>query len=96
MTPLTKLKEESFHWSEEDQAFQALKGVLSTAPILQLPDFVAGFIVECDATGMGFGTVLHQGAGPLAFFSKPIATRHAKLIAYEQELIGLVYVVRHW
>jgi hypothetical protein len=40
--------------------------------------------------------VLHQGAGPVAFFSKPIAPRHAKLATYERELIGLVHTVRHW
>jgi hypothetical protein len=40
--------------------------------------------------------VLHQGEGPLAFFSKLIAPRHAKLAAYEWELIGLVQAMRHW
>jgi hypothetical protein len=39
--------------------------------------------VKCDASRMGFGEVLHQGASPIAFFSKPIAPRHAKLVAYE-------------
>lgn len=52
--------------------------------------------MECDALGSGFGAVLHQGTGPIAYFSRPIAPRHAPLAAYERELIGLVQAVRHW
>jgi len=40
--------------------------------------------------------VLHQGLGPIAFFSRSVAPQHAKLAAYERELIGLVQAVRHW
>lgn len=96
--PLTALlKKESFLWSEEaDHAFFALKTALTTVPVLQLPDFTKAFTVECDASGFGFGTVLHQGAGPIAYFSRAIAPRHASLAAYERELIGLVEAVRHW
>lgn len=89
---LTKLlKKEGFQWSPEaDKAFEALKRALSTAPVLQLPNFANSFIVDCDASGSGFGAVLHQDEGPIAFFSRPFAARHVKLAAYERELIGLV------
>lgn len=40
--------------------------------------------------------MLRQGVGHVTFFSKPIAARHAKLAAYERELIGLVHAVQHW
>jgi hypothetical protein len=38
-----------------------------TAPILQLPDFAKRFVIDCDASGTGFGTVLHQGDGAIAY-----------------------------
>jgi hypothetical protein len=96
--PLTKLlKRESFSWTPSaTSAFEALKTALTTTSVLQLPDFSKPFIVDCDASGAGFGAVLHQDAGPLAFFSRVVAPHHAKLVAYERELIGLVKAVRHW
>lgn len=96
--PLTKLlTKEGFCWSPEAEfAFSALKVVLCTPSFLALPDFTTSFIVECDASGSGFGAVLHQGSQPIAFFSRAIQPHHAKLAAYERELIGLVKAVRHW
>uniref|UniRef100_A0A0A9AWZ6 Reverse transcriptase/retrotransposon-derived protein RNase H-like domain-containing protein n=1 Tax=Arundo donax TaxID=35708 RepID=A0A0A9AWZ6_ARUDO len=73
-----------------EEAFAALKTALTTAPVLTMSNFTLPFTVECDASGSGFGAVLHQGAGPIAFFSRPIASRHQALAAYERELIGLV------
>jgi hypothetical protein len=95
---LTKLlKSGGFTWTDEAiAAFDALKQALSSAPVLQLPAFDQPFLVDCDASGSGFGAVLHQGDDALAFFSHPFATRHLKLAAYERELIGLVQAVRHW
>jgi len=66
------------------------------APLLQLPDFSQKFVVDCDASGSRFGAVLHQGDSALAFFRRPVAPQHAKLPAYERELIGLVKADRHW
>jgi hypothetical protein len=96
--PLTQLlKKAAFAWSPEVAAsFAALKQALTAGPVLQLPDFDKPFIVNCDASGSGFGAVLHQDAGPIAFYSRPLALQHAKLATYERELIGLVKAVRHW
>ncbi|WVZ63784.1 hypothetical protein U9M48_013389 [Paspalum notatum var. saurae] len=47
-------------------AYHDLKNALTTSPVLQLPAFNKIFMVGCDASGTGFGAVLHHGAGPLA------------------------------
>jgi hypothetical protein len=96
--PLTQLlKREAFVWSPAaNDAFLARKYALTSGPTLQLPDFDKPFIVNCDASGSGFGAVLHQDGGPIAYYSRPVAPQHAKLAAYERELIGLVKAVRHW
>jgi hypothetical protein len=96
--PLTRLlRRGAFAWdAEANEAFQALQRALTTGHVLQMPDFDSPFVVDCDASGIGFGAVLHRGEGPLAFFSCPFAARHHKLTAYERELIRLVQAVHHW
>jgi hypothetical protein len=95
--PLTSLlKKEGFSWNDDAMAaFQALKAVVTSAPMLALPNFSKGFIVKCDASTHGFGAVLLQDHHLIAYFSRPVALLHRSLAAYERELIGLVHAVRH-
>jgi hypothetical protein len=54
--PLTQLlKKEALCWTPTaTTAFDALKTTLTSAPVLQLPDFTKTFTVDCDASGSGF------------------------------------------
>jgi hypothetical protein len=42
-----------------EDTFRALQRTLTTALVLQLPDFEQSFIVECDMSGVRFNLVLH-------------------------------------
>jgi hypothetical protein len=88
------LKRNTFCWTSTTTIeFEALKETLTIAPVLQLPDFDKAFIVDCNASGSGISTILHQGEGPLTFFNRAMQLHHAKLATYERELIGLVKAV---
>ncbi|XP_066320154.1 uncharacterized protein [Miscanthus floridulus] len=96
--PLTALlKKDGFSWTDTAaSAFADLKAAVTSAPVLVMPDFDKGFVVECDASTHGFAAVLIQESHPIAYFSRPVAPRHRSLAAYERELIGLVHAVHHW
>jgi hypothetical protein len=44
----------------QDHAFDELKHLLTSAPLIALPDFNKKFEIECDASGIGIGGVLMQ------------------------------------
>jgi hypothetical protein len=66
------LKKNNFTWTiAGDKAFTNLQQVMIQALVLALPNFSKEFVVECDATGVGIGAVLHQGR-PIAFLSQAL------------------------
>jgi hypothetical protein len=61
--PITELLKNGtkYVWSKEcDEAFQTLKKLLTTSPLLPQPDIAKPFDVYCDASSTGLGCVLMQ------------------------------------
>ena len=59
--PLTKLTQKNvkFVWSDAcEKSFHELKKLLTSAPVLALPNETDGFVVYCDASRIGLGCVL--------------------------------------
>ena len=60
-TTVKQTEQRIFKWTTKHQdAFDALKEALSTAPVLGYPDFSREFILETDASLNGLGTILSQ------------------------------------
>jgi hypothetical protein len=71
LTDLTR--KGAFKWSHEAHVtFDKMKKVMSTCPVLSLPDFSQPFILECDASGEGIGAVLMQNRHPIAYESRKL------------------------
>ncbi|KAK2367199.1 hypothetical protein QL285_080510 [Trifolium repens] len=99
--PLTDLlKKEAYQWNDQaEMAFQQLKNVVTTAPVLALPDFQKPFILETDASGTGIGAVLHQDGHPISYFSKKLVPRNQKKSAYFREMLAIAEAIakfRHY
>ncbi|MCH79343.1 hypothetical protein A2U01_0000091, partial [Trifolium medium] len=96
--PLTELtKKDNFSWgSEASLAFEQLKQVMTTSPVLILPNFSLPFEIECDAAGRGLGAVLMQNKQPIAYFSKALSEGNLTKSVYEKELMALVLSIQHW
>ena len=60
-TTVTQTEPRIFEWmTKHQEAFDALKEALSTAPVLGYPDFSREFILEIDASLNGLGAILSQ------------------------------------
>jgi hypothetical protein len=96
--PLTELtKKDNFLWGPEaKEAFNKLKLIMTTPPVLMLPNFSLPFEIECDAAGRGIGAVLMQKKQPIAYFSKALSDGNLAKSVYEKELMALVLCIQHW
>ncbi|KAL0325112.1 UNVERIFIED_CONTAM: Retrovirus-related Pol polyprotein from transposon [Sesamum radiatum] len=96
--PLTLLlKKNACEWNHEaEEAFNQLKEVMTTAPVLAMPDFSKPFIVETDASGKGIGVVLMQEDRSITYQSKALAAKNLGLSTYEKEFLALILAVTKW
>ncbi|CAG7870317.1 unnamed protein product, partial [Brassica rapa] len=97
--PLTEVikKDVGFKWEKaQEEAFQNLKGKLTNAPLLVLPDFTKTFEIECDASGVGIGAVLMQEKRPIAYFSEKLSGAMLNYPTYDKELYALIRALQTW
>ncbi|KAK1666361.1 hypothetical protein QYE76_054520 [Lolium multiflorum] len=86
-----------FEWgATQDHAFDELKRLLTSAPLLALPDFNKQFEIECDANGIGIGGVLMQEGRPIPYFSEKLSGAKLNYPIYDKELYALIRVLEVW
>ena len=100
LTELTRKKHPNkIQWTTDCQtAFDVLKQMLSSNPIVILPDFNLPFTVRCDASSTGLGAVLMQPVGsgvlhPVVYASRKLLDREQRYSTIERECLALVWAV---
>jgi hypothetical protein len=93
--PLTDLtRRGAFKWSPEAQlTFDKMKKVMSTCPVLALPDFAQPFIVECDASGEGIGAVLMQNRHPIVYEIRKLRGLELLYTIYEKYMLAFMHAL---
>ena len=96
---MTKLlqKEAKFNWTSDcEAAFQQLKALLTTAPILTQPDVAKPFDVYCDASGTDLGCVLMQEGRVVAYASQQWRKHEEHYATHDLELAAVVHALKIW
>jgi hypothetical protein len=97
--PLTNMHKKNvpYVWtSVTGAAFQHLKSALLQAPVLAIQDFTKKFILEIDASDLGFGVVLMQEGHLMAYLSKVVSTKNQSLSTYEKECMTIIMAIEKW
>lgn len=98
--PLTRLTRKNSNWKwddEQEKAFQALKTLLTTAPILRQADENQPYILKTDASNYALGAVLMQGEGqderPVEFASRLLNSAERNYSTTEREALAVVWAI---
>ncbi|KAL3288252.1 hypothetical protein HHI36_002701 [Cryptolaemus montrouzieri] len=101
--PLTKLlrKDTTFNWTSLQQnAFETLRNILITEPLLQYPKFEEEFNLSTDASNYAIGAVLSQGKmgqdKPIAYASRTLNRAESNYSTVEKELLAIIWSVKHF
>ena len=99
--PLNKLlrKDQKFDWTTAcEEAFKALKGALTSAPILAFPDFKEPFHLFTDASNEGIGATLGQIQNgkevAIAYAGRDLNAAERNYSTTERETLGLIFGIR--
>ncbi|GJY42240.1 putative reverse transcriptase domain-containing protein [Tanacetum coccineum] len=91
------LKDKKYEWGkEEEEAFQTLKQKLCNAPILALPKGTDDFVVYCNASLKGYGSVLLQREKVIAYASRQLKVHDENYTTHDFELGAVVFALRLW
>ncbi|KAE9166627.1 hypothetical protein PF005_g29124 [Phytophthora fragariae] len=99
--PLTNLLKKDAVWSwtsEAQQAFEAIKSSLQSAPILALPDEERPFSVVCDASDFAIGCALLQVDAEgrervVSFQSRQLKAAEKNYPVHDKELLAMKYAL---
>ena len=102
-SPISQLtrKDKQFEWTEECKAaFQNLKDILCTSPVLAYPKEGSPYVLDTDASDVGIGAVLSQEQDGeervIAYASKKLDRQQQRYCVTRRELLAVVTFVHQF
>ena len=81
-----------WHWTNKHPiAFEKIKEILATDPILKYYDVTKPVVLQTDASSKGLGAVLLQDGCPIAYASRTLTTTQERYAQIEKELLAVVF-----
>ena len=97
--PLYQLTKKATTFKLGDEAvlaFQAIKELLISPPLLAFPNPDLPYELISDASLAGCGAVLTQEGRPIAYFSSKFSSAERNYTTGEQELLGIIKALKEW
>src|SRR6266436_1266862 len=102
--PLHTLTWKSKDWlwgAAEQQAFNALKNTVTSAPTLTFPSRSSLFCLECDASNFATGAILSQQQEdglfhPIGFMSKSFSDMEWNYQIHDKEMLAIMCALEEW
>jgi hypothetical protein len=97
-----------FHWEEPQvKAFETMKTLMCSKPILRQPDYTKQFYLATDASAYGVGAVLLQEGEinprtnkptqhPITYYSATFTPTERNYDIYERELLAVLKALQQW
>ena len=96
LAPLRQLTQKSvgWYWSEACQrAFDRVKCLLTSAPVLRFYDPRREATVQCDASMSGLGACLLQDGNPVMYCSRALTSAETAYSQIEKELLAITFAL---
>jgi hypothetical protein len=97
MAPLNRLLKKQIPWCWDEQcegAWKHMNEVLTSAPVLKIPEPDKPYRLVCDASRVGVGAVLCQAGRPCAYFSRQMSDAERRYHITEQELLAVISALK--
>lgn len=101
--PLNELRKKrvKFVWTKQcEESFQKLKDIITSPPVLQIPDCSRPFTLMCDSSAVACGSCLLQEVDgellPIAYHSKKYTNQELRYSIFEKEAYSCIIAIEKY